>query len=345
MKEEMIMMKRGFSLYLSILICCFLQGTAWSIQSVTAVGGDMQRTIALGMSKQELTATVGAPDIVKSDGACLYYEVFDLSVMLNSDMKIYQLYLGKNFSGTVKKQDGSEASLTDVFKEFGEPLSTERLAYMPSTAIAAKSTIENENEVSPVAGRQASFPMEYRGHRKLYELFGKGMIMKYKYVLDDEGIAFWFDNEKELYATVIYPPKTAPVEAKKTERAGAIECDIVLFDFDKDILTEDAQRKLAACASLVNDNETVSLMIDGHTDAMGTDEYNQDLSERRAKSVYNYFVSRGITPVQLKMAGHGEQEPVAPNETPDGRDNPEGRAQNRRVKCRLLYGNDTGPTE
>jgi OmpA-OmpF porin, OOP family len=69
--------------------------------------------------------------------------------------------------------------------------------------------------------------------------------------------------------------------------------------------------------------------IVGHTDAIGTEAYNDRLSQRRAEAVRNFFVSQGIAAARISVAGKGEREPVAPNTTA------EGRVQNRRVEVTL----------
>jgi outer membrane protein OmpA-like peptidoglycan-associated protein len=73
----------------------------------------------------------------------------------------------------------------------------------------------------------------------------------------------------------------------------------------------------------------VSVEVAGHTDATGTDEYNQGLSERRARSVVDYLVGKGIDRSRLDAVGRGESQPVADNGTRDGR------AQNRRVELNV----------
>ena len=71
--------------------------------------------------------------------------------------------------------------------------------------------------------------------------------------------------------------------------------------------------------------------IIGHTDAKGSESYNQDLSERRAKRVYDWFLSKGIPASSLSSQGFGESTPIAANEL-NGADYPDGRARNRRVE-------------
>jgi OOP family OmpA-OmpF porin len=78
----------------------------------------------------------------------------------------------------------------------------------------------------------------------------------------------------------------------------------------------------------------VQVTIEGHTDSIGSEGYNQRLSERRAAAVQQYLEAQGIAPERLETVGKGESEPVAPN-TQDGRDNPEGRAMNRRAELKV----------
>lgn len=104
-----------------------------------------------------------------------------------------------------------------------------------------------------------------------------------------------------------------------------------LFDFDKDILKESGKQELARLDQVIKSKGLRVKDIDlvGHTDSVGTEEYNQDLSERRAGAVYNYLVSRGIDSSIIDVMGKGETQPVATNETD------EGRAQNRRVEIHV----------
>jgi OOP family OmpA-OmpF porin len=108
----------------------------------------------------------------------------------------------------------------------------------------------------------------------------------------------------------------------------------VNFDFDKAEIRSDAAVILDEAASLVGDALREcpgnSLAVEGHTDAIGTDAYNQGLSERRAAAVLDYLVGKGVSSSQLSATGFGESTPIATNDTSDGR------ALNRRVELRLV---------
>lgn len=105
----------------------------------------------------------------------------------------------------------------------------------------------------------------------------------------------------------------------------------VLFDFDKDNIRSDAATILDTLAGALLQVEGIKkLEIGGHTDAKGSDAYNLDLSDRRAAAVAAALKQRSVN-LAMENAGYGESRPVAPNEI-NGKDNPAGRQQNRRVE-------------
>src|SRR5678815_2265227 len=119
----------------------------------------------------------------------------------------------------------------------------------------------------------------------------------------------------------------------------SIDLKGVHFDFDKATLRPDAVSILNEAIDILKRYPDLKVEVAGHTDSIGSDAYNQKLSERRAKTVYDYLTSNGVDASRLVgPVGYGESRPIAPNTNPDGSDNPEGRAQNRRT-C-LLYTSD-----
>ncbi|MDX1464516.1 MAG: OmpA family protein [Halomonas sp.] len=100
----------------------------------------------------------------------------------------------------------------------------------------------------------------------------------------------------------------------------------VNFEFDSATLTMGAEQILDGVAEKLRANKNVRVRIEGHTDAVGSDAYNQDLSQRRADSVADYLASQGVSRDRMRTIGYGESQPVASNETDAGR------AENRRVE-------------
>jgi len=106
-----------------------------------------------------------------------------------------------------------------------------------------------------------------------------------------------------------------------------------LFEFNKATLTEDARETLDALGSMVQKAGKNPIMIEGYTDSIGTEPYNQDLSERRAKMVRTWLIDQHyLDPAFARIWGYGKTRPAAPNTNPDGSDNPAGRQKNRRVE-------------
>ena len=120
-------------------------------------------------------------------------------------------------------------------------------------------------------------------------------------------------------------------EVRANEIYVALPAD-TLFDFDKADVLPGAEANLSTLAELIGKTEGPVRLI-GHTDAKGNDAYNQALSERRAAAVQAWLQAHGVADGRLQAQGRGASEPVAPNQHPDGRDNPEGRPKNRRVEA------------
>ena len=111
---------------------------------------------------------------------------------------------------------------------------------------------------------------------------------------------------------------------------------MIFFEFDKYEIQEEHTEVLDKYAGILRENPGVPMVIQGHTDSMGTEEYNLDLSQKRAGSVYEYFVEQDISSERLQTRGHGFHRPIAPNVTREGKDNPEGRVKNRRAELHLI---------
>jgi outer membrane protein OmpA-like peptidoglycan-associated protein len=104
----------------------------------------------------------------------------------------------------------------------------------------------------------------------------------------------------------------------------------ILFPYDSAELQRDGQDNLRKLASSLQENARTEVMVIGHTDSDGSSEYNQGLSERRARSATAYLTGEGVARGRLRPSGRGELEPVASNESS------EGRRQNRRVEIAIF---------
>ncbi len=127
--------------------------------------------------------------------------------------------------------------------------------------------------------------------------------------------------------------KRRNLDARETDRGVVVNLPDVLFEFNSTRLTGSARDKVAHIASVLSDRAAGRhVSIEGHTDAVGGDAYNQRLSTHRAQAVVQALSSEGVRQAQLSSRGFGERYPVAPNVRKDGTDNPSGRAKNRRVE-------------
>lgn len=121
------------------------------------------------------------------------------------------------------------------------------------------------------------------------------------------------------------------VTIQRVEEGIAVSFDSgLLFDFDSANLRAEARENLQKLTTIINRDEDTMLMIVGHTDSSGDDDYNLALSERRAQSAANYMVSQGLERSRIDIEGRGEEEPIADNSTETGQQ------ENRRVEVAIF---------
>ena len=146
-------------------------------------------------------------------------------------------------------------------------------------------------------------------------------------VLEIRGVASGVSGKSESLNAAL-----KDLGAKTTDMEVRIELSSdVLFDFDKASLKPEALPSLQKLATVMKSYPNSSGTIEGHTDSIGNESYNQKLSERRAESVLQWLASNGVT-TQLSTHGWGKTRPAVPNTNPDGSDNPANRQKNRRVE-------------
>ncbi len=130
--------------------------------------------------------------------------------------------------------------------------------------------------------------------------------------------------------------KLKPI-AVKTISNNPIVLENIYYEFNNTELSEESKEVLnQTLLKLMQDYEDLLVEVRSHTDDVGSSRYNLRLSNQRSKSVVEYLVSKGIDKYRLKAIGFGETIPVASNTLPDGSDNPDGRALNRRTEFRLV---------
>jgi outer membrane protein OmpA-like peptidoglycan-associated protein len=112
----------------------------------------------------------------------------------------------------------------------------------------------------------------------------------------------------------------------------------VLFTYKSATLTPEARQLLSGVASTLANPQAAErkIAVEGHTDSVGSHEYNRKLSLERAQAVAQELIAGGVSKGRIKVEEYGEEIPIAPNKSPKGEDNPEGRAENRRVEIVIL---------
>jgi len=114
------------------------------------------------------------------------------------------------------------------------------------------------------------------------------------------------------------------------QQGSSVVLKNIFFDFDSDSLKSTSYPELGQLTDLLISNPGINIQINGHTDNVGTEQYNIELSEKRAKSVYNYLIEKEISPSRLYIKGYGAKKSVESNDTPGGR------AANRRTEIEVL---------
>jgi OOP family OmpA-OmpF porin len=122
----------------------------------------------------------------------------------------------------------------------------------------------------------------------------------------------------------------SPIEMATIRENASITLNNVFFDFDKWVLKKESYPELNRIVKLMEETPLMEIVVAGHTDSAGPDEYNLTLSKRRSKAVADYFVSKGINGGRVKSVFFGEDYPIDTNDTPAGR------KKNRRVEFKIL---------
>ncbi len=141
---------------------------------------------------------------------------------------------------------------------------------------------------------------------------------------------------EEIPEKVIEEVKPVIEEVKPEVEVKTVFLRTIFFDFDKYSLTDPSRTTLDNLTDIMKLFPEMQILAIGHTDEVGTDSYNTELSRKRADSAVGYLKSKGIGAGRLQVKAVGETEHIAINQNPDGSDNPEGRKYNRRVEFKVI---------
>ncbi|MFN3247219.1 MAG: OmpA family protein, partial [Leptonema sp. (in: bacteria)] len=165
--------------------------------------------------------------------------------------------------------------------------------------------------------------------------------LNYQFVLQDNRvleenfyIQSWYKKIKKLNKTQLAERlnkiQNPNFTVNETEQGIRLDLKNILFDFDSYTLKDEAKQTLDAIYEILKDHPDREVQISGHTDNIGKEDYNLELSEQRAKVVAEYLLQKGLKEDQISYKGYGSSKPIVPN------DSAENRAKNRRVEILIL---------
>ncbi len=207
-----------------------------------------------------------------------------------------------------------------------------KLQILPNTKV---SLLDNKREsmTDYVTGNDGKFLFRVYGDED-YELFGElpGYLTK-RQPYTTRGKSVDPASLKELVTNITLD---TILVMERIELNKIFVLENIYFEFDKSDITPQAATELNKLVDILKDNPEIKIEMGSHTDSVGTQDYNIQLSQRRAESTVRYLVANGITQQRLSAKGYGETKPVARNTNPDGSDNPVGRARNRRTEFKIM---------
>lgn len=206
----------------------------------------------------------------------------------------------------------------------------------------------NLEQVMETKGSWRKISLAFKADRSTYKyfLFGNfffdavtpiNMGDEERMRLDEQNqeLHFWKKTKRIAYYLFddfsIVEDEDAAIEQALTVDGSYTMQDALLFDFGQHELRPEAVSAIGKLAKVLNKNSSLHFEIGGHTDNVGDEASNQALSERRAQTVHQALLAQNVSASQLSWKGYGKSQPTASNA------NEEGRQQNRRVECRVLF--------
>jgi outer membrane protein OmpA-like peptidoglycan-associated protein len=242
--------------------------------------------------------------IVSASGETAYYASDNLGGYGHYDLYRFELPL----SVRPDRVNYISGRITD--KATGEPISAEFQLYNLETGelVAQSRSDDADGSFLLVLPSNASYALHV--DKKAYLFYSEHFEL-----LDPESY-----NEPIHKNIQLQPLKTGEIVVMKN----------IFFDFDSDALKDESKMELEKLVQLLTNNPSMHIEIRGHTDNIGSSQYNKSLSQRRALAVQNYLIKQGISKNRLTHSGFGDTQPIDTNDTD------EGRANNRRTEFRVV---------
>ncbi|OOQ56533.1 OmpA family protein [Mucilaginibacter pedocola] len=195
---------------------------------------------------------------------------------------------------------------------------------LPGVKVSFVDSLSKQTIKSMVLGASATYNFEVKTKRP------------YNLVLEKSG---YFTKivpvpaEGKMSNDTLFNPEIC-LQAFKVDKPIVIKN--VLYDYNKATLRPESKIVLNDVVKILNDNPKIKIELAAHTDSIGSDKYNNKLSQARAQACVDYIVASGINESRIYAKGYGKRRPIAPNSLPNGKDNPEGRQLNRRTEFTVL---------
>jgi OmpA-OmpF porin, OOP family len=243
---------------------------------------------------------------ITADGLKGYYSHEELKQGGNGESKIYEIEIPE--SNRVKYRSNYVKGVVSD-KQTGKPLKTNveliDISTNETQSLVTSDSVTGEYLIVLTQGAEYALYVNKAGY-----LF-KSLNFNYSEVKDFE-------------------PITLNIELERVREGSKSVLENIFFETDKYELTGKSIVELNRLIRFLNENKNTRIEISGHTDNVGSDLYNLDLSEKRANAVYQYLISKGIDKARLTAKGFGSKYPISTNETDNGR------MQNRRIEFKLI---------
>lgn len=329
------------------------------------IGGyDIFRVDKLGNNNWSVPINVGFPVNTMNDDI-FYYPIKDGETVYTAletsdglgDLDIYRLFVtesdfsdfgdGEVFSSKVDSGDVNLASLYKLNTKIANSPDTKEIVAkaIKNRTVTLKGTLKLADN-NKLDNRFSVSILDNNTNQVIKKITPDLTTGKYEVKLTKKDYTITFsgkdykDDVKSLKIPRGYVRSTIIVDGlltpKQVEEGEYYVIKNIFFDYGKYDLTRDSKIELEKLYKLMTDNTQMYIEVIGHTDSKSSAKFNKVLSEKRARSAINYLVSKGIESKRFVAKGVGEEEHIAINENPDGTDNPEGRALNRRVEIKIL---------
>lgn len=272
----------------------------------------------------EITGLHFSPELLAAEGAATDRSLASPPDPLTISHDFVNEVLGKNFRGARLITDGTKvtheklAGLCIVFEEGNYQM-------VPGSSLNVTAATEQRawalvRVKSPTQNVESEFGVEMAKHEgtnewKVDSLDFSRMLQNYVQATD---------GGKIYYSPIVKSPSGG-------------ESLVVYFEYDKSELNARGMRQMEIVADLLKSDPARKMRLSGYTDALGAEDYNNRLSQKRAETVRTKLAELGVDPAQIVSKGYGSDTPLDPNQKEDGSDNPEGRSRNRRTEIYLDF--------